>query len=168
MQTRLILAIALISGCGKASGDKAPASATAPTSAAAPIDACSLLTRDDVVAAMGHKGFSPGKSKDGGMQCRFPSGQGDSVTVYAQAAPRSKWDELRATLEREAKQGTEVDVPGIGDAAYYWDSRLYVHRGAHEVTIHISASKPSPTAEDIARDRERAMALAKSVVARLP
>lgn len=163
-----MLAIAL-AGCGnsgdgpgKALGDKA-----SPSTPAA-IDACTLLTRDDVVAAMGHKGFSPGKSRDGGMQCRFPSGMGDSVTVYAKAAPRSQWDELRATLIREAKQGTEVDVPGIGDAAYYWDSRLYVHRGAHEVTIHISASRPTPSAEDITRDRERAMALAKSAVARLP
>ncbi|HEY5936009.1 MAG TPA: hypothetical protein VIU61_15275, partial [Kofleriaceae bacterium] len=77
--TRLIVFIAAFAACksssdnpGKASGDKP--SPSAPASATTAIGACSLLTRDDVIAAMGHKGFSPGKSKDGGMQCRFPSG----------------------------------------------------------------------------------------------
>jgi hypothetical protein len=166
MQAPLILSIALFTACGSSNdnaGDK-----PAPASATKPVDACTLLTRDDVVAAMGHKGFSEGKSRDGGMQCRFPSGLGDSVTVYAQAAPRKQWDELRATLVRERKDGTEVDVPGIGDAAYYWDSRLYIHRGNYEVTINISASRPAPTAADLERDRAAALVMGKRAVERLP
>jgi hypothetical protein len=168
MQTLLILSVAVFAACGTETSDKATPATTTASTTARPVDACTLLTRDDVVAAMGHKGFSPGKSRDGGMACRFPSALGNSVTVYAQAAPRKQWDELRATLAREGKVGTEVDVPGIGDAAYYWDARLYVHRGSYEVTIHISASRPTPTAADTERDRAAALVMGKRAVERLP
>jgi len=174
MRSSLWLLVVVLA-CGKssdkpgqappASGDKPAASGDKPAAAGAVIDACTLVSKEDVVAALGRADFSAGKSKDGGMNCRFASSRG-SVTVYSQAAPRSQWDELKATLVRENK--TIADLPGIGDAAYYWEQRLYVYRRDREVTIHISPHGMSPTAEDNEKDKASALALAKIVVGKLP
>lgn len=105
-------------------------------------DACAVVTLDDVTIATGRKDFSPGKAKDGGTSCRYASSRG-SVTVWViESQSRKDFDDFRQLL---VAQGKNVeDRSGVGDAAYFWDDRLYVHVGTRGLTVQVGANELMP------------------------
>ena len=105
-------------------------------------DACALITIEDVTAATGRKDFGRAKPNDGGASCRYASSRG-SVTVWViESQSRKDFDDFRQLL---ADQGKSVEErSGVGDAAYFWDDRLYVHVGTHGLTVQVGANELKP------------------------
>jgi hypothetical protein len=121
----------------------AAASTACAEAAATAVDPCSLLTREEITAAVKRPDLPRGKRREEGL-CFYSSARG-SVSVWA-ASARSKadFDGFRRLLEN---QGQNIEsVSGIGDAAYFWDDRLYARVGTDTFTIQVSANplQPSP------------------------
>ena len=105
-------------------------------------DACAVITIEDVTIATGRKDFGRGKPKDGGTSCYYSSSRG-SVTVWViESQSRKDFDDFRQLL---LDQGKSVENrSGVGDAAYFWDDRLYVHVGTRGLTVQVGANELKP------------------------
>jgi hypothetical protein len=149
-----VLAVALSIEVGTAS----------PQKPVAPIDVCTLLPREDVSKMLGRSfpRARPEKRLDGPMECRYSGGPQGTVTVMIGGGiAKARWDESMKVL-RDSGASLEP-VPGVGDGAYFWNTRLYAHVGTHEVTISTSPTPGVPPA----KSREDALALANVIVAKL-
>jgi hypothetical protein len=131
--------------------------------AARAADACALVTIEDVKAATGREDFGRARPKDGGTSCRYASSRG-SVTVWVvESRTRKDFDGFRQLL---ADQGKAVeDVRGVGDAAYFWDDRLYVQVGTRGLTVQVAANELQPGGPGATRPA--VLALARKGVDRL-
>jgi hypothetical protein len=114
------------------------------TPAAWAADACAVITLDDVTIATGRKDFGRAKPKDGGTSCYYSSPRG-SVTVWVvEPQTRKDFDDFRTLLVGQGK--AVEDRSGIGDAAYFWDDRLYVHVGTRGLTVQVGPNELKPAA----------------------
>jgi hypothetical protein len=129
-------------------------------------DACTFLTRDEILAALGTRDLGAGERRDGGTECRFIFDR-QSLTVWTNGSLSAEsFQDFRDVLKQD-QQHLEA-APGIGDDAYFWsdrrDDRLYVRVGGRGFTLelHHSASREA----DIPA-RPALLTLARSGVAKL-
>jgi hypothetical protein len=145
-----ILLLTLACGGTEAAPEGAPppapdAQATAPASAPDQIDACALLSKADVEAAVGRPVQDPvGDSIANLFGCRYrdpqdPSGTENMVRVAVLVADNAA--DARDVQETSRSNAAEVNpVAGLGDDAY-WDAinrSLNVVKGAYHVTLSVS------------------------------
>ena len=172
MRARRWLVMMAIAGaaCGGSTheGNAAAQTARAATSTAGPtgaFDACTFLTRDEIIAALGSQDLGAAERRDGGTECRYISDH-QSLTVWTNGSLSAEsFQEFRDVL-KEDHQHLEA-APGIGDDAYFWsdrrDDRLYVRVGGRGFTleIHQHAREPRVPA------RPALLTLARSGAAKL-
>jgi len=161
MRTTLsgVVAVALMLGTS--------AHSAAQTSQASPVtvDVCALLPRDEAMKILGRQG--PGRTRggqrsDGAAECRYTGGMHGTITIVVGAGtPKAKWDTF---MKKLMASGAPLEpVVGVGDGAFFWDSRLYAHAGSYEVTV-----STSPAPGDIAaKVRADAIALGKAILTKL-
>jgi hypothetical protein len=110
------------------------------TVSAAPLDPCSFLTKEDLGSALGRV-FTDGKATPNEPSCTFGSANGGTVTI---ALPSAAVSATEFSAWKEMAGGQAETVSGIGDAAYFWGSRLYVHQGNRTATISIADADLTP------------------------
>jgi hypothetical protein len=134
-----------------------------PRSGSSP-DACTVLSRDELVKAVGRSDFGrarPDTGPNGESSCRYSSSRG-SVTIGLAAQSRASFDEFKKLLVDQGKKPESVS--GVGDTAYFWDDNsLYALAGPIGIKVFISTL---PNA-DPAKTRADILALARAVVAKL-
>jgi hypothetical protein len=96
------------------------------------------------------------------MECRYMIGAAGTITVTVGANVSKKtWDENMKILR---SSGADLEaVTGIGDGAFFWDTRLYAHAAAYEIVVDTS---PSP-GDVTSRVKADAVTLGKAVAAKL-
>jgi hypothetical protein len=163
-------ALASVAGCGGGDGAPPPKpapSAAAPTlpmgrpSAGVSLDACQLLTRQEVEAALGKpvgEPVSEGAKETASCRWTTTSGpEGATISVIVHDAPA----EARAAFDTAVKDHGYKKVSGLGEGAY--SSPMYevtVLARKYELAVDVSllADEPAPAARK----------LAGQAVARLP
>lgn len=131
------------------------------------LDVCGLLASSDASAVLAGRA-SAGRPEHLGSQpfeverCRWSAGDRALALLASRspdgdaAAARSAFDSVRATAARDGSE--TVDVPGLGDAAW-WESdrlanQLHVLAGATSLTFTTRApTSPSPPRELLAAAR---------------
>lgn len=124
-------------------------------------EACSLLSVEELEKTLGRQfGRSRQRQEQSGTSCRFTAGAGGSITVSVAASSKADFEQFRKLL---ADQGNKpAAVSGVGDAAYYWDNRIYVLVGSRTMTIW--NGEPQQPAEKL---RGEVLALAKALAPKL-
>jgi hypothetical protein len=124
-------------------------------------EACSLLSVEELEKTLGRQfGRSRQRQEQSGTSCRFTAGAGGSITLSVAASSKADFDHFRKLL---ADQGNKpAVVSGVGDDAYYWDSRIYVLVGSRTMTIW--NGEPQQPAEKL---RGEVLALAKALAPKL-
>jgi hypothetical protein len=126
-----------------------PATAQAPSAApsAAPAqsppkstDPCTFLTETDLESAVGYV-FTTGKPTQGEPSCTFTATSGDSVIV---AIPTASVSDAEFNSWKQMAGADAEPVSGIGDAAYFWNSRLYIRSGTRTATISVADIDVTP------------------------
>lgn len=152
-----------------------PMPTTTPFSFGAKVDACSLVTKQEVEAAIGHKVLAPEKDEEanscyfgdpeGGVEDGHAVSQLVTVTVFA-AGPGEIRDGVAAAardaFEAAKKNATSVQaLNDIKDEAY-WDEvmgSIHVVKGNYSIEINIASETPTLAA---------ARKLVEKVLAKLP
>ena len=129
------------------SDGKGPASSA--DNANSTIDSCTLVTSQEVSVAFNGDALDPHRIL---RACVYDNGSHQLIVDAADNRAQARFD--------AAKGDSALDVPGVGDSAYYNNGRLGVLKGSRMVLITLVPY--SPTAPDPAL-----ITLAKSVVARL-
>jgi hypothetical protein len=127
---------AIVSGCVVALLAAIPSTVTATQ-----LDPCTLLTVDEINAALGRKDVSAGKfirESDDVSVCLFAgSGAGDVVIalhrVSANAGPAF---EMLSKITAEQVEASEP-VPDVGDGAYFYDDELDFRVGNRIVGLSV-------------------------------
>ena len=143
-----------------------PIAAQAQNPAGAAPDVCTLLPRDEALKLLGRK--EPARTRsvkrtDGdAMECRYMIGSSGNITVMVGAGvSKPTWDENMKIL-RSSGAALEA-ASGVGDGAFFWDTRLYAHTATYEITV-----SHTPTPGDVpAKIKADAITLAKAIVAKL-
>jgi hypothetical protein len=127
-------------------------------------DACTIVSRDELVKAVGRSDFGrprPDTGPNGGSSCRYSSSRG-SVTISLASQTRAAFDDFKKLLVDQGKK--PETVAGIGDTAYFWDDNsLYALSGKTSFRVFISTLPGA----DPAKTRADIMAVARTVVAKL-
>lgn len=161
-------------GCGTSSPETGTAAAPAAAAQGAPPavvsdwdlasveipDPCTLLSREEIVAAVGPRDFGPERQEsaaNGGRGCAYPVRMGGTLNIAIGAQSADSFRAVRGLLERETPKPTSVS--GVGDEAYYWGERLYVRVGKRSLAIGAGS-----TGEE---NRAASLALAKAIVPKL-
>jgi hypothetical protein len=128
-------------------------------------DACTVLSRDEVMTLLGRKDLGRPRQQtgpDGDSTCRYPGRFQGSVAVALGTMSNAEFEAFRKSLVDEGKK--PESVTGLGDGAFFWDeSWLYALSGRTAVKVSIS---PTPGAQP-AKTRADLLALARAIVARL-
>jgi hypothetical protein len=163
----VLLAVTTFAACGGKEQTPAPSPPPAATTgpkapaAAVSIDACQLLTKQEVEAALGRTvGDAIPEATPPFFGCRFaaPSGfDGAAMTVGVYGSP----PEALATFEMALKINSYQQVSGVGDRAYLSPiNDITVLKGRYELSVDVTLSKGD--------ERAAARRLAELAVARLP
>ena len=142
---------------------RAPAPAPGPPR----LDACTLLSADDIKAALGRTQIvTPRRTislPNGGTDCRYyGQGQGD-FRVLLDPANANEDFALRGKILKE--EGAKFQpVEGLGSGAYYWDDRLQVFVGTRTFTLWVNRTDKT---EPPAKVREALVTLAKQALTKL-
>lgn len=117
------------------------AAASAAGIAASP-DACTVLSIDEIKAALGRKELSPPKSSQaagGYSDCRFPGGAAGDVRVTLSPPLKDAKESFDMKPEIYAAEGKTVEkVAGVGDAAYYWPDTIEFRVGGRTVSLWVN------------------------------
>jgi hypothetical protein len=151
----------------------APGAATVnPQERAAPpgpatLTACTLLTADEIEAALGRADLATPRRAitlpNGGTDCRF-FGQGLGDVRVLLDPPNANEDfALRGKILKE--EGAKYQpVEGLGSGAYYWDDRLQVFVGKRTFTLWVNRTDKTESAGKV---REALIGLAKKAIEKL-
>jgi len=160
----IVPAVLTLAACGGQPRTAPPAASPAATAAPAPaasIDACSLLTRQEVEAALGKAvGEGTPETTPPVFGCRWAvpaSFDGASITVVIYDSPA----QALAAFETALKINNYDQVAGVGDRAYtglIFD--ITVLKGRHELAVDVTVSAGD--------EKAAARRLAEQAVARLP
>lgn len=130
----------------------APASVS---QAQVPGDPCTIFTKAELEAAFGYP-LQPGRLKNSGTECGYNGRNNPGISIHTDTVSMSAEDFLQAQTMLEGKP-----VSGIGDAAFFFLSRLYVRVGRRSFTISAGLDEdPSP------KVKAALTALGKTAVAR--
>lgn len=136
--------------------------AHAATSAARPtVDACTLLSLQELSQIVGSTVRRPRPdTAQAGTACRF-STTTDTLNITLWPTTPKEFDEFRKTL---AESGATLEsATGVGDAAFYWNNRIYVRVGNHGLTVWLG----TPTDGVEQKRRQLVLAVAKAGAAKL-
>lgn len=124
-------------------------------------DACTLLSSDEIAQILGQRVGTPRPDiAEEGTACRFP-GATESVVITLWPTDARGFEEARGTLN---DSGAKLEsASNIGDAAYFWDDRIYVRKGTQALTVFLS---DADGVSDPQR-RETVIAIAKAGLAKL-
>lgn len=123
-------------------------------------DPCALLSREEIVTAVGPRELGPERQEsapNGGRGCSYPARSGGSVNIAVGVQSADSFQAVRGLLDQEANK--PESVADIGDEAYYWADRIYVRVGKRSLTIWIGSAGRE--------NRAAVLALAKVVVPKL-
>ncbi len=125
-------------------------------------EACALFTLEEVGMTLGRSfpRARPGKAP-GATTCAFVGGTEGTINVLVSpSSSKKEFDDLRQLV---IEQGEQVEaVTGVGDDAYYWDTRIYLRVGKRCLVIW--NSDPSQPAAKVRAD---VLALAELGAAKL-
>ncbi|HEX6576604.1 MAG TPA: hypothetical protein VF042_16670 [Gemmatimonadaceae bacterium] len=144
----------VITGCGKTDGSSAApagdptqtpaASQTADTAqgsqAATGADACAFITQKDLESTLGNV-FAAGKPTQGEPSCTFTATNGLTIAV---ALPTAQVSEAEFNSWKQMAGAGAESVSGVGDAAYFWNSRLYIRSGNRTATLSVTDRDLTP------------------------
>ena len=146
-------------------------SAGATHEAADPSRPCALSNVTDVLAAFGGKvaAGQTGSDPSTATQCTFAvtgsnlGGDGEAVVYFATVQSRSSFDAAKAGLPGA------VDVPGVGDAAFYLPATaaLQIAKGDTIFSVQAVFGVGAATKPDPSKIQADVVALGKSVAAGL-
>ena len=121
-----------------------------------PKDPCAFFTKAELEAAFGYP-LQPGRLQNSGTQCGYNGRNNPSISIHTDTVSMSAEDFVQAQEMLEGKP-----VSGIGDAAFFFLSRLYVRVGKRSFTISAGLDEePSP------KVKAALTALGKAAVARM-
>ena len=126
------------------------------------LNACSLLSTEELGRLLDSpiKRPRPGTAEKG-TACRFAVGGTDSLNISLWPTTPKDFDEFKKTL---AENGMTLEnVPGVGDAGYYWDNRIYARTGDQGITVWLG----SPVEGVDQKQRQMVLSVAKAAVNRL-
>lgn len=112
------------------------------TLAASELDACTVLSADEVKAALGRQalGAANASTASGGYSdCRFPGiGAGDVRIILSPPTSIAPDDfDLKAQIYADEGKNFEK-IAGIGDGAYYWDDTIEFRVGNRIVSLWVN------------------------------
>ncbi len=125
------------------------------------LDACAVLTVQELSLATGVtvQRPRPDSAPEGDSICRFRAGP-DTLTIAIGASSRADFDDLRKLL---VDQGNSVEpINGVGNAAYFWDNRIYVLAGTRSFSVQVGEAAPVSD-----KRQQMALAVARMVAAKL-
>jgi hypothetical protein len=103
-----------------------------------PKDPCSLFTKAELEAAFGYP-LQPGRLDASKQLCSYNGRNNETITIAMDSAPVRADEFLQSQTMLEGKP-----VSGIGDAAFFFLSRLYIRVGSRSLTISAGeADEPS-------------------------
>lgn len=153
MATGLMVAI-LLTGCGGGgSGEKKAGKSPAATTpvertggAGVGRNACGLVTKPEVEAALGASVQAPSGAGDSGV-CSFMT-TGGQVLLLSTASPDNvkQFDSLKRNVD-----GPVETLSGLGDRAFLVKGQAYVLKGSTLVAITVLLSQPAPKLNQVAR-----------------
>ena len=133
--------------------------AIANDSAQSPVaEACALFTLEEAGKATSRtfRRARPDKGP-GGTMCSLIGGTGGSISIALSSSSKKDLDDFRKLL---TEQGEKLEaLSGVGDEAFWWDTRIHVRVGNHLLVIY-NADSTQPAA----KARAEALALAKLAV----
>ncbi|WP_173050952.1 hypothetical protein [Nitrospira sp. KM1] len=138
-----------------------PSYAAAADKASAP-NACTLLSTEELGRLLNNpiRRPRPGTAEKG-TNCRFSVGGTDTLNLSLWPTTPKDFDEFKKTL---ADGGAILEnASGVGDAAYYWDNRIYVRTGNNGVTVWLGV----PVDGVSQKQRQTVLSVAKAAVSRL-
>ncbi|SLM48722.1 exported protein of unknown function [Nitrospira japonica] len=102
-------------------------------------NACSLLSIEELGRLLGSPIRRPRPdTAEKGTACRFSVGGTDTLNISLWPTTPKSFDEFKKTL---SDGGARLEnVAGVGDAGYYWDTRIYVRTGDNGVTVWFGVS----------------------------
>jgi hypothetical protein len=124
-------------------------------------DACTLLTSEEIATIVAERvrKARPQTAQEG-TACAFPMASGN-LNISLWPTDARKFDEFRKTL---TEAGARLEsTSGVGDAAYFWDDRIYVRVGNQGLTIWHGAPQDGVDT----RRRNMVVAVAKAGIAKL-
>lgn len=109
---------------------------------AADRDACTVLSAEEIKAALGRKELAPPKPSQaagGYSDCRFPGGGLGDVRVTLSPPMKDAKESFELKPETYAAEGKSAEkVAGVGDAAYYWSDVIEFRVGARLVSVWVN------------------------------
>ena len=124
-------------------------------------DACTLLTTQEIAQIVGTpvRKARPETAQEG-TACRFPMAM-DTLNISLWPTDAKNFEEFRKTL---AESGATLEnASGVGDAAYFWDDRIYVRVGDQGLTVWLGTPRDGSDPER----RRTVVAVANAGVAKL-
>jgi hypothetical protein len=100
------------------------------------IDPCTFFSKAEIEAAFGLPYGPPkkGNSTFAGPSCMYYSRDTGTISIRAgEAKTRAQFDSLAMVLGSHAER-----VSGLGESAFFWNSKLYVLNNGHELVVSIS------------------------------
>ena len=127
------------------------------------VDVCAALPREEAMKILGSKMLRARPAKLGEAdECRYADSILGTIAVLVQTGTsRKAFDEEIKTLGEFG--ATLAPAAGVGDTAYFYDTRLYAYPGKYRIVI-----TTTPVARpDEVKEQGNAVALAKALIARL-
>lgn len=123
-------------------------------------DACTLLSPAEIAQATGERVGEPDRvSTNEGTTCRF-SVSSEHIRIAMWPTHEQSFEDLRETLELGGKTETVADV---GDAAFFWEERIYARKGRQGVTVYFTGLRDEPDPQR----RAAAASVARAAFAKL-
>lgn len=151
-------AAAVVTAAPSASAAAAASAASASSGTTAGADACALLPVADVEAAFGVSGLTPTSGTLGTASgCVYQTADGTAVaaTTYVKDGG--------AVFDAYKSDQGAIQIPGVADGAYLYDSNLYVKKGDSSLIFKVS----SPEDFTPQKIQEIATAIAKALASHL-
>jgi len=116
-------------------------------------NACGLVTKTEVEAALGTTVQAPSGAGDSGV-CSFTT-TGGQVLLLSTASPENanQFDSLKRNVN-----GPVETLSGLGDRAFLVKGQAYVLKGSTLVAITVLLSQPAPKLNEVARQLARTVA----------
>ena len=132
------------------------------------LDACTVLSADEIKAALGRQSIGAAKASrapNGFSDCTFPgSGAGDVRIMLEPPSKNASADfDLKPEILTEERKKFEK-LTGVGDGAFYYEDRLEFRAGNRLGAVWVNRT---PRTESVAAVKTSLITLAKRIVQRV-